>query len=35
MDVDEADRADAPDVDPEKTVAPYVRVSTADKSLDR
>jgi hypothetical protein len=35
MDVDEVDRADAPDVDPEETVALYVRVSTEDKSLDR
>ena len=30
-----ADRADATDADPEETVALYIRVSTAEQSLDR
>jgi DNA invertase Pin-like site-specific DNA recombinase len=34
-DVEEADRADLTDVDPEETVALYVRVSTEDQNLDR
>ena len=34
-DVEEADRADAADADPEKIVALYVRVSTAEQSLAR